>query len=191
MGSKFNFWPIFLKKVRIFRFIILNFQFFSSNVYYYNTNGISQPPCCLDVLTGMSYAIVAEFQKSNLSLCLYWRRFLRTNPLWYHKYEKYGNFPARKLFVAQEIRTLFIFIFFFIKKVAFLLVIINESWHNKAYIFLIIELCSPISTFFDENIKKINTFLIMLVSWATKWIEVSGPNNYHVLKFVVSKWVRP
>jgi len=39
-------------------------------------------------------------------------------------------------------------------KVVFLLelvVIITESWYNQAYIFLIIELWSPISTLFDEK----------------------------------------
>ena len=35
-----------------------------------------------------------------------------------------------------------------------LVLLINESWDNQAYIFLIIELCSPISTSFDEKIKK-------------------------------------
>jgi len=42
-------------------------------------------------------------------------------------------------------------------KVAFLLelvVIINESCYNQACIILISELWSPISTFFDEKIKK-------------------------------------
>ena len=33
-----------------------------------------------------------------------------------------------------------------------LLVIINESWHNQAYLFLIIQLWSPISTFSDEKL---------------------------------------
>ena len=50
-------------------------------------------------------------------------------------------------------------IFCFIKgrNVVFLLelvLIINESCYNQAYMFLIIELQSPISTFFDEKIKK-------------------------------------
>ena len=31
----------------------------------------------------------------------------------------------------------------------------------------------------------------MLVSWATQWIYVSWPKNYHIPKFVVQKWVRP
>jgi len=35
-----------------------------------------------------------------------------------------------------------------------LVVIIKESWCNQAYIFLIIEHWSPISTFYDEKIKK-------------------------------------
>jgi len=42
-------------------------------------------------------------------------------------------------------------------KVVFLLqwvVIINESWYNQAYIFLIIELWSAISTLFDEQVKN-------------------------------------
>jgi len=51
-----------------------------------------------------------------------------------------------------------------------LVVIINESWYNQAYIFFIIELRSLISPFFDQTIKKINNFRIMLVSWDTKWI---------------------
>ena len=31
-------------------------------------------------------------------------------------------------------------------------VIINESWYNQAYIFLIIELWSPISTFLMKKV---------------------------------------
>ena len=61
------------------------------------------------------------------------------------------------------------------------LVVNNESWYNQADIFLIIELWSPISTFFDEKIKKINNFLIILVSWP----------YIHIPKFVVQKWARP
>ena len=40
-------------------------------MHYYDSNGLAQPPCCLKVLTGMSYAIVREFDRFNLSLCLY------------------------------------------------------------------------------------------------------------------------
>ena len=65
-------------------------------------------------------------------------------------------------FVAQETRIIRkLFVFFSSKrsklaKVEFLLelaLIINESWDIQAYIFFIIELSSPISTFFDEKIK--------------------------------------
>ena len=76
-------------------------------------------------------------------------------------------------------------------KVVFLLelvVIINESWYNHAYIFFISEYWSPISTFF--LIKKINNFRIMLVSRATMWILASWWTNYHIPKCVVQKWVR-
>ena len=75
-----------------------------------------------------------------------------------------GNFSVRE----------FIFTFFFHQKgqnrqwksiLLELVVIINESWYNQGYIFLIIELWSPISTFFDIK----NNWLIMLVSWATKY----------------------
>jgi len=31
----------------------------------------------------------------------------------------------------------------------------------------------------------------MLVSWATKWIYVFWPKNYHIPKFGVQKWARP
>jgi len=60
-------------------------------------------------------------------------------------------------FVAQKpsiIRKLFIFSFFINNAKTFLLelvVIINESWYYQAYIFVIIELWSPISTFFHEQ----------------------------------------
>jgi len=36
-----------------------------------------------------------------------------------------------------------------------------------------------------------NNFPVIRVSWATKGIYVSWPKNYHILKFVVQKWVRP
>ena len=46
-----------------------------------------------------------------------------------------------------------------------------------------------ISTFFDE---KINNFLMILVSWTTSVVNISFLiENYHILKFVVQKWVLP
>ena len=81
--------------------------------------------------------------------------------------QNYENMVIFQAFVAEEtriIRKLFIFNFFFIKKVEIdnakfvflleLVVIINKSWYNQVYISLIIELWSPISTFFDQKIKK-------------------------------------
>ena len=79
----------------------------------------------------------------------------KTDPLLYHKFENMVFFP--------ELSENYSFLIFFIKKgrnrqcksfIFIEIVIINESWYNQAYIFLISELWSPISTCFDEKIKK-------------------------------------
>ena len=43
----------------------------SCSINYYDKNGLSLPPCCLNVLTGLTFAVISEFQKANLSMCLY------------------------------------------------------------------------------------------------------------------------
>eukprot|EP00493_Phyllostaurus_siculus_P024223 UN24560 len=41
------------------------------NIQFYKDQGLAQPPCCLNILTGMTFALVSEFERFNLSLCLY------------------------------------------------------------------------------------------------------------------------
>ena len=45
--------------------------------------------------------------------------------------------------------------------------------------------------FFEKKITEKTNFLIILVSRATKWIQVSWTKKYHIRKFVVQMWVRP
>ena len=68
--------------------------------------------------------------------------FFRTDPLLYNKFENMVFLGQANLyFVTQDTRII-----------------------RKLLIFIFF-----ISTFFDEKKLKINNFLIMLVSWATKW----------------------
>ena len=41
--------------------------------FYYEKAGLSQPPCCMKVLTGMMMALIAEYEKINItdSVCIY------------------------------------------------------------------------------------------------------------------------
>jgi len=99
--------------------------------------------------------------------------FFRTDPRLYHKFENMVIFRSGNLYSQDYWKSIPVLSKKFEidnAKVVFLselVVIINESWYNQGYIFLIIVLWSQISTFFDE---KKNNFSIRLVSWATNWI---------------------
>ena len=92
---------------------------------------------------------------------LLWRRFSGRTPktcttnlgIWYFfGAETYIHFMAQE---TRIIRILFVFILFLSsQKVKINNVVFHESWYNQSYIFLIIEHWLPISTFFNEKIKK-------------------------------------
>jgi len=87
------------------------------------------------------------------------RRFFRTDPLSYHKFENMVIFRQGNLYTLcspgnQDYQKIIHFYLFFIKKGRNRQCknrFIGISWRN---IFLIIELWSLILTFFDEKIKK-------------------------------------
>jgi len=126
--------------------------------------------------------------------------FFRTDPLLCHKFEDIVFFSQETYthLVSQKtriIRKLFIFNFFFVKKVeiesCICIVFINESWYNEAYRFLIIELWSLISTFFmkffSDNTRflgyKVNiTFLTEKIICGTKMgmSYKTASKDYHV-----------
>ena len=41
------------------------------NVKYYDNAGLAQPPCCLRILTGMTMALLTEYEKNSNSVCIY------------------------------------------------------------------------------------------------------------------------
>ena len=87
---------------------------------------------------------------------LTWRRFFRTDPLLYHKFQNIVSLGHDTYIhpVAQEtriIRKLFVFKFSSKRSKSTM-----QKWYNQAYIniFLIIELWSPISTFLMKQLKQ-------------------------------------
>jgi len=90
-----------------------------------------------------------HFCTTDLRFCLIWRPGKSYLPC------KPGN---------QDYERIIHFLIFSSKKVEIdnakflflleLVVIINQSWYNQYYIFLIIAFWSPISTFFDEDVMN-------------------------------------